>query len=474
MTFQTDNWPQPADDVTRAMPHAVGPEKSVLSSCLQFPIEALGVCAEIGITEDFFYLPAHRTLFAELMRRFAGSEAIEFVSLTTDLLDAGKLASIGGPSVMTDLYTYATGMGHFRHHLDMVRDKHILRRQIQVCSLGIQNAYDSPGEALETLDELESGIMAIRESLEVTSSQMTIKQAVVSVMADFEEQIKGKVIGPGLATGFEELDRMGLMKPGDMFIVAARPSMGKTSFMMNVVEHVVFESQKPVLVFSAEMTTKQLTHRLIFSRAKFAISQMSRGYSPTKGDLQRIQKASLEIASGKIYVDDSEGISINAIRAKARRIKREHGIEFIAVDYLQLLKSGSKQAQNSREREIAEISSGIKGLAKELGIPIMVLAQLNRGPESRAGKKKGVPKMSDLRESGSIEQDADMVGLLYREAYYAENENEKEASAGFAQLDLAKNRNGETGQVPLTFIADLMRFETGVPFREQAGEGWVE
>jgi len=372
-----------------------------------------------------------------------------------------------GASGVTDLYTYAPAPGYFRHHLGLVRDKYNLRRQIEVCNLGIAAAYDAPGEALEALDALEAGVMSIRDSLDATEARMSVKQAVAGVMVDLEEQIRGKVAVAGISTGFEELDRMsGGMKPGDMFVVAARPSMGKTSFMMNVVEHVVFDLSKSSLVFSAEMSTKQLVARLIYARAKFAISKLSRGEQADRGDLQRIQRIALEVSraesEGKIFVDDTEGITINAIRAKARRKKREADIQFIAIDYLQLLKSKTKQAENSREREISEISAGIKGLAKELGIPILILAQLNRGPESRTGKKKGIPKMSDLRESGSIEQDADMVGLLYREAYYAEDEKEKDESAGWAQLDIAKNRNGATGQVPLTFVDSLMRFDSSL------------
>jgi len=220
------------------------------------------------------------------------------------------------------------------------------------------------------------------------------------------------------------------------------------------------------MVFSCEMSAFQIVQRLVFSRARFAASQLNRGYTPSKGDLQRIQRAAMEVAAAKMFIDDTPGITINEVRAKARRKKRDEDIQLIAIDYLQLMKSRTKQAENSREREIAEISAGIKGLAKELGIPIVILAQLNRGPESRTGKSLGVPRMSDLRESGSIEQDADMVGLLYRTAYYAEDADEKAAEEGKAELVLAKNRNGETGHIPLTFIADLMRFENGRPAEE--------
>jgi replicative DNA helicase len=206
-----------------------------------------------------------------------------------------------------------------------------------------------------------------------------------------------------------------------------------------------------------------LVQRLLFARGKFALSKLNHGYKPNKQELGRIMRAVTELKECKLFIDDTAGISINELRAKARRKKRDEGIEFIAIDYLQLMKSRTRQAENSREREIAEISAGIKGIAKELNVPVLILAQLNRGPETRSGKNVGMPRMSDLRESGSIEQDADMVGLLYRSAYYAESNEEREEEAGKSALVLAKNRNGETGSIPLTFVADLMRFEPGEP-----------
>jgi replicative DNA helicase len=254
-----------------------------------------------------------------------------------------------------------------------------------------------------------------------------------------------------------------------MFVIAARPSMGKTALMMNIVEHVCLDCDHRALIFSAEMSKRQLTQRLLFSRAKYSTAQISRGIQPNKGDLQRIQASAIAIKSAKasLFIDDTPNITINQIRAKARRMKRDRDIEFIAIDYLQLIRSTTKQAANSREREIAEISAGIKGLAKELDVPILILAQLNRGPENRTGKSKGVPRMADLRESGAIEQDADKIGLLYRTAYYAETDEEREALAGQAKLDLAKNRDGETGSVYLTWIDSLMRFESGKPWQEE-------
>ena len=213
------------------------------------------------------------------------------------------------------------------------------------------------------------------------------------------------------------------------------------------------------MVFSLEMSAFQLVERLLYARARFDKSKVAKGFQSTKQDLTNIKRASEQIKDSKLFIDDTAAITINELRAKARRKKKEEDIQVITVDYLQLMRSNSKQAQNSREREVAEISAGLKGLAKELNIPIIVLAQLNRGPETRVGSG-GKPRMSDLRESGSIEQDADMVGLLYRSAYYADDDDPDAAENGEAQLVIAKNRNGPTGDVPLTFIKEIMRFES--------------
>lgn len=453
------------EDVTRSLPHAVGPEKSVLSSMLQEPVKYVGLAIETGLTESHFYLPQHAMLFNELCKLSVDGEEIELVSLIQKLLDRGKLERIGGPAYLTELYTYSPTPAHFAAHAKLLQDKRIARGIIQGCNEAISNIYDEPEAVTSHLDLLESQLTGLRENRQ-GNTIVTARQAVKAVLDRLKGQIAGTEEVRGLMTGFTELDRLGRMKPGDMFILAARPSMGKTSLMMNIVENVCIDQNQPTLVFSAEMTWEQLTERLLYSRAKFTASQLLNGHRPTKGDLQRIQQAAQAIAESNLFTDDTAGISIEELRAKARRYKREQDIRFIAIDYLQLMKSRSKQARDSREREIAEISSGIKGLAKELGVPILVLAQLNRGPESRSGDKLGVPRMSDLRESGSIEQDADMVGLLYRKAYYATGQQEKDAVEGEAMLSLAKNRNGETGDVPLTWIAPLMRFESGEPVKE--------
>lgn len=457
----------PVDDVTRALPHALGPEKSLLSSMLKDSQEYVAVAIEEKLTKDHFYVPAHATLFGVLVEVFESGQPVELVSLTQRLLDRGLLDRVGGPAALTELYTYAPSPGHFRHHLQMVKDKYVLRSIIHRSNEAIARAYEAPDEVAELLDSVEAGMLSIREGTE-TNAQPTLKKTVEEVISMFGDLQNGKKMSQGISTGYEVLDaKSGGMKAGEMFVVAARPSMGKTSFMMNIVEHVCIDQNKPAMVFSCEMSAFQLVQRLLFSRAKFDFGQIQRGYTAQKGELQRIQMAAKQIGESKLFIDDTAGISINELRAKARRKKRDEDIQFIAIDYLQLMKSRTRQAENSREREIAEISAGIKGLAKELELPILILAQLNRGPEGRTGKNLGVPRMSDLRESGAIEQDADLVGLLYRPAYYAEDDEERERLAGQATLALAKNRNGETGDIPLTFVAEMMRFESGAPVSEE-------
>jgi replicative DNA helicase len=451
------------DEVMRAMPHALGPEKSILSSMLQNPQEHISTAIEEKLTRSHFYLPAHGIIFDLLMDFFERGQEVELVSLVQKLIDKGMLDSVGGPAALTELYAYAPNAGHFMAHLTFVKDKFTLRSIITSCNEAIAGAFDNPDDVPQLLDSVETAVLAIRENSEVNRA-ITVNSAVQQVMDQFSALCAGDEKSQGHLTGYEDLDRMSSgLKPGEMFIIAARPSMGKTSLMMNIVEQICIDQKKPAMVFSCEMSTLQIVQRLVFSRAEFSFSDLGKGLKPQKKELLRIKRASEEIATSKLFIDDTPGISINDLRAKARRKKRDENIQLIAVDYLQLLRSLSKQAINSREREIAEISAGLKALAKELGIPIIVLAQLNRGPESRSG---GKPRMSDLRESGSIEQDADLIGLLYRSAYYADGEEEKKEEEGKAELVLAKNRNGETGDIPLTFIAPLMRFRSGAPARD--------
>jgi replicative DNA helicase len=460
-----------ADSVIQALPHAVGPEKSVLSSILQDPQEFLNLAIEEGLSEAHFYLPNHSALYSVLLSLHAASEEIELVSLYQKLLDRGILEKCGGMGAITEIYTYAPSPGHFRHHLRHITDKHTLRALIRVSNQTVADVYDNPEEPNTILDEAERAIMAIREG-NTKETATTIRDDLREIADDLERRIKGDHSkDTGIKTGFIDLDRMsGGLKPGEVFVIAARPSMGKTSLMMNIVENICLDQLIPTLVFSAEMPRRQIVSRLNYSRAKLHLSQLSRGQSFTKQELERFRQAHRDIGDAPLLIDDKAAPTINEIRAKARRAKRKHGIKLIALDYLQLCKSTSKQALGSREREIAEISAGLKEIAKDLEVSIIVLAQLNRDAEKRSGKSKGRPQMSDLRESGAIEQDADVIGLLTRAAYYAADEQEKATLQGKAELIIAKNRNGATGSCKLTFIEEMMRFETAAWEEEKQEE----
>lgn len=440
-------------------PHALGPEKAVLSAMLQDPHHAIARAIEAKLSPEHFYLPAHALLYGILLESFERGEEVELVSLVQRLLDKNLLESVGGAAALTELMSYAPGVAQMETHMSFVRDKHTLRSIIIAANRSAAAAWENPEDVNACLDTAEAAMLAIREGAE-TNKEITLAASVREVIGHFEKLLTNKHDTSGIPTGYATLDAMtNGLKPGEMFVIAARPSMGKTSFMMNIVEHVAVDLHKPTMVFSCEMSSFQLVQRLVFSRARFNLGSVTRGITPNKVQLSNISAAAAAVRGATIFIDDTPGITINELRAKARRKKREADIQLIAIDYLQLMRSRTKQAESSREREIAEISAGLKGLAKELGIPIIVLAQLNRGPESRGG----TPRMSDLRESGSIEQDADMVGLLYRSAYYADSAEERADEEGKAELILAKNRNGETGHIPLTFLAHLMRFQTGEP-----------
>jgi replicative DNA helicase len=242
-----------------------------------------------------------------------------------------------------------------------------------------------------------------------------------------------------------------------MIVIAARPSMGKTALAMNIAEHASIEAKLPVAIFSLEMSAQQLVQRMLCSRARVNLAKTRDGFL-AEADFPKLTHAASKLAEARIFIDDTAGLNILELRAKARRMKAQQDLQLIIIDYLQLLRSTSRRAQDNRQLEISEISAGLKGLAKELNIPIIVVAQLNRNPEIRTGTGKGVPRLADLRESGSIEQDADLVGLLVREEYYADTDEEREELKGKAQLIIAKQRNGPIGDVKLTFLNEFTRF----------------
>ena len=458
---ETSDLRQPAHyrpDVHRLLPQSPDAEKGVLCSFLLMPREIGGLCAEKQITPEHFHIPAHGELYKVLLELWDAGKPIDFIILTELLRDRQRLDQVGGAAYVTELFTFLPTSANVGYYLEIVQEKHTLREIIKVCTEYAARSYDEQDNVPNLLDNVEGKIFAIAQD-RFKDKTASMKEQVMQAIHDIEALYERRGQISGLETGLAEFDRMtdGL-HGSEMIVIAARPSMGKTALAMNMAEHVALELKKPVAVFSLEMSTSQLVQRMLCSRARVNLGNIRNGFLSER-DFPALTAAASKLAESKFFIDDTPGLSILELRAKARRLKSQHDIAAIFIDYLQLLRSTSKRAQDNRQLEIAEISSGLKSLAKELNVPIVVLAQLNRNPEGRTGEAKGRPRLSDLRESGSIEQDADLVGLLVREEYYADTDEDKKAAEGKATLIIAKQRNGPVGDVPLTFLKEFTRFE---------------
>jgi replicative DNA helicase len=426
----------------------------VLGCVLLSPDHNLGRCIEkFKGQSTVFYDLRHRTLFEVLVEMFDRREPIDTLTVLQRLKDRGLMDKVGGAAYVSSLPDTVPSAAHLEFYADIVREKFILRRIISVCTEAINRVYEYEGDAESLLDQVECDVLRVTEALEESGAQ-SIRDLVKKAITTIEEYHSRGGMLTGLATGFKDLDALthGL-HPGEMIVIAARPSMGKTSLALNIAEHVAVDQGVPVAVFSLEMTAEALATRLICSRARIDLHSLRHGI------LRREQVTGLTAAAdllskAPLFIDDSAGLSILQLRAKARRLYQQHQIRLFVIDYLQLLHSTARRIEN-RQQEIADISSGIKALAKELNVPVVVLSQLNREVERERGRK---PRLSDLRESGAIEQDADVVGLLYRPA--AEDDDDG-VSDDVVQINLliAKQRNGPTGEVPLVFLRNYTRFE---------------
>jgi replicative DNA helicase len=443
-----------SQDIHRTLPHSIEAEQGVLGSMLISPRDAIAEC--IGkITEEYFYVPAHQIIYRELVDLWNAAEAIDLITFTQALRDRNLLDTIGGPAFVTSLFTFVPTAANIEYYIEIVRDKYILRSIIAAATESVRRAYEEQDEVNALLDEVEQRIFAVGED-RFKGQILSMKDQVMEAIESIEKLYERKGGITGISTGFIEFDRMTSgLHPSEMVVIAARPSMGKTALAMNIVEHVAISQGRAVGVFSLEMSSQQLVQRLLCSRARVNLQKVRDGFLAER-DFPSLTAAASKLADAQIFIDDTAGLSILEVRAKARRLKAQHDIQLMVVDYLQLLRSTTRRAQDNRQLEISEISAGLKGLAKELKIPIIVVAQLNRQPEQRTG---GIPRLSDLRESGSIEQDADLVGLLVRREVYEEDEDARAEKAGEAELIIAKQRNGPIGEIPLTFLKEFTRFE---------------
>jgi replicative DNA helicase len=443
--------------VDRLPPHSPEAEQGVLGCVLLSPNECMGECIEKfkGGAEVFYDL-RHQTIFSTLVEMYDRREAIDVITLQQQLKNKQRLEEVGGIAYLAALPDMVPSAANLSYYLDIVQEKYLLRKMIRTCTEVVGRVYDYEGEVDALMDEVEREILRISES-RVQSQTTTIKDLVKKAINTIEDFHQRQGVLTGVGTGFTDLDKMTSgLHGGEMVVIAARPSMGKTSLAMNIAEHVAIEQRLPVGVFSLEMTSESLVLRMLCSRSRVNLRNVREGFLAER-DFPKLTGSAGKLANAPLFIDDSSALSILQLRAKARRMSQQYGIKLFIVDYLQLLHSTARRAEN-RQQEIADISSGIKSLAKELGVPVIVLSQLNRELEREKNRK---PRLSDLRESGAIEQDADVVGLLYKPS----SGDEDEGAAGEEDvvpinLLIAKQRNGPTGDVELTFLKSYTRFES--------------
>jgi len=435
----------------RSMPESVAAEAAVLGSMVIDP-ESIGQVVEALNGEDFYRTP-HRYIFDALVALYERNRAgaIDAVLLRDELQKRGRLEEVGGVDYLAKVIDSVPSSANVMYYAGIVKDKMLLRTMIQVAGDITENAFDPAGEVREKLDEAERRIFAVTDK-NISSTAVELKDLVVDAFEMIEKRESRSVTG--IATGYHKLDDMTCgLQNGEMIIIAGRPSMGKTSLALNIAENIAVVKKTPVAVFSLEMGRQQLAERFLSSASQIESQRIRKGMLDTE-HYKRLVQACGQLSEAPIFIDDTAALSPLELRAKARRLKGRQNVSCFVVDYLQLMHMGSGRVE-SRQQEISAISRYLKALARELECPVVVLSQLNRAPENREDHR---PRMSDLRESGSIEQDADVVMLLHREDYYHRSEQEY-SETNSAELIIAKQRNGPTGTVELVFREKFARFE---------------
>jgi replicative DNA helicase len=456
--------------VDRLPPHSIEAEQGVLGCVLLSPSESLGECVQkFKQGADVFYDLRHRTIYETLVEMYDQKEPIDLITIQQRLKDRQQLDAIGGLPYLMSLPDAVPSAANLDYYQTIIKDKFLLRKMIQTCTDVVGRVYEHEGEVDKLLDEVERDILRLGES-RVESATDTMKDLVHKAITTIEQYHQRQGMLTGVGTGFVDLDKMtsGLHE-GEMIVVAARPSMGKTSLAMNIAEHVAVDLRLPVGVFSLEMTASSLVLRMLCSRARVNLRNIRDGFLAER-DFPKLTGAAGKLAGAPLFIDDSSGLSILQLRAKARRMHQQHGVKLFVIDYLQLLHSTARRAEN-RQQEIADISNGVKALAKELSVPVIVLSQLNREMEREKNRE---PRLSDLRESGAIEQDADLVAMLYDPGKTDDDEGQKtqDHDAKPIRLLIAKQRNGPTGAIDLTFIKSYTRFESAAKISgDDAGSG---
>ena len=449
----THSPPYPAADssLLKAPPHSLEAEQAVLASVL-LNNDLMNGVVEVLRPEDF-YQGAHRTLFSAMLDLYERGRAIDPLTIAEILKGRDGESATGGVAYLSELISSVPTIANAADYARMVKEKSILRKTIAVSQEIAASAYQGVTELDEFLDRTEQAIFAIAEE-KIKPSYYSMTEMSKEAMKEIEKLYEKKEMVTGIPSGFRDLDsKTAGFQRSDMIVVAARPGMGKTALCLNVALHAALRSKIPVAIFSLEMSRQQLALRMICSEARVEFQRLRTGYL-TQDEINKIVASVGRLSEAPIYTDDSGALSALELRAKARRLKKDRKIGLVIVDYLQLMRGSSTRGNmESRVQEISEISRSLKALAKELDIPVIAISQLNRGVESRTDKR---PQMSDLRESGAIEQDSDLILFIYREEMY---DRENEEKKGKAEVIIGKQRNGPMGVVELAFLSRYTRFE---------------
>jgi replicative DNA helicase len=455
----------------RGMPASVEAERSILGAILLDNVSYDEAAAKLRA--DDFSLDSHRRIYSRMAELIDAHRAVDIVTLAEELAKRKEVEAVGGVAYLASLTEGLPRRPSIEEYVRIVKDKSLSRQLISICSTAITRAADQSEEALVTLDSAESGLLEVSER-GITRGFADIPEIIKDSFGSIDNLYAQQKEVTGLATHYTQFDKMtsGLQK-SDLVIIAARPSMGKTAWAINIAENAAVRDGKVVAVFSLEMSKESLLRRMLASQALVSMQKIQTGFIP-KADRGKLMEALERLAESKIFIDDTPAIALSEMRAKARRLQRQQGtLDLIVVDYLQLMTAASSGAggkrYENRNQEVSAISRGLKALAKELRVPVVALSQLSRASEARGGDKK--PMLSDLRESGSIEQDADVVAFIHRDSYYNKDENgdEDPDSKNKAEIIIAKQRNGPTGSVHLAYLAECTRFEN-LAFGDGPGE----
>jgi replicative DNA helicase len=445
---------------SRIPPHNLDAERAVLGAVLLEGRDALPRLIEaLGPTD--FYTEAHRAIYEAMLRLFERGEPVDLITLQEDLRRTDQLEFVGGPAALALLVEQGSVAVYLNAYATIVRDMASLRGLIQTSTQIIASAFEAKEDVQAIIDDAERKIFALAER-RLEGNAQPVKAILKNTFEYIERLYERKEHITGVATGFEKLDKeTSGFQPSDFIIIAGRPSMGKTAFALNIAQYVGGVVGGKVLVLSLEMSAQQLVQRMLCSEAKVDSQAVRTGFL-NSSDWHRLTAAAGRLSEAGIYIDDSAGLSVLEARAKARRMKAEHGLNLLVIDYLQLMRG--RASQENRQQEISEISRSLKALAKELNIPVVALSQLSRAVETRA-QRDFRPQLSDLRESGALEQDADVILFLYRQSVYKDDVPPDEAN--LAEVIIGKQRNGPIGTVKVVFLPQYARFENAAEIHRQ-------